>query len=190
MNTHWDNVEVAEWMMNHHSVKAENHVMPHISHKAARIGNNLGEHVGYQHVKVQAHALNSHPRVTQVAERMRMVPGFALDFTTAYEAGKQWDVNDPTQRQRAPQVVRAQPSVLLIVCPMCDAFSTPNSVKYKMLREPRIQDIIVYGIQHFEIARYICNIHARHGLHYMFEHPRYTRSWQESGVVVLMRTTA
>lgn len=52
-----------------------------------------------------------------MADRMRMVPGLALELTMKDGEGSPWEFNDPKQRKRAEQVVMTHKSALLNVCP-------------------------------------------------------------------------
>ena len=69
----------------------------------------------------------SPPRVTAATKllpELRIIPGFALDLTTADTDGQLWDFDSKVMRERALQKVRDEKLSLLIGSPMCTAFST------------------------------------------------------------------
>ena len=69
----------------------------------------------------------SPPRVTAATKllpELKLIPGFALDLTTADVDGRSWDFDDKEMRDRALAKVRSEKPMLLIGSPMCTAFST------------------------------------------------------------------
>ena len=55
----------------------------------------------------------SPPRVTAWAEKMRMVPGLALDLTCVDpDDGQPWDFNDPAQRKKAEALIDEQKAAI------------------------------------------------------------------------------
>ena len=55
---------------------------------------------------------------------LTVIPGFALDLTTADVDGSLWDFDSKVMRDRAMKKVKEGRPQLLIVSPMCAAFST------------------------------------------------------------------
>ena len=75
---------------------------------------------------VQAHVneLYSPPRVNCMVERLGLVPRASLDLTTNDPADNMpWDFNKQDKRDNAEALVKAKSSLLLVVSPMCVAFS-------------------------------------------------------------------
>ena len=69
----------------------------------------------------------SPPRVTAATKslpELKLIPGFALDLTTADSDGKLWDFDEKVMRDRALKRIREEKPMLLVGSPMCTAFST------------------------------------------------------------------
>ena len=64
-----------------------------------------------------------------------MIPGFALDLTTADEDGSLWDLDSKVMRERAMAQVKSERAQLLIGSPMCTAFSTWQRIN-NLIRDP------------------------------------------------------
>ena len=67
----------------------------------------------------------SPPRVTAATKllpELRLIPGFALDLTTADVDGALWDFDSKVMRDRAMKKVREERPQLLIGSPTCTAF--------------------------------------------------------------------
>ena len=80
------------------------------------------------------------PRVTAAAKllpELRLIPGFALDLTTADHDGKLWDFDSKVMRDRAMERVKREKPLLLVGSPMCTAFSTWQRINAK-IRDPYI----------------------------------------------------
>ena len=78
------------------------------------------------------------PRVTAAAKlfpELRVIPGFALDLTTADEDGSLWDFDSKVMRDRAMANVKRERPQLLIGSPMCTAFSTWQRIN-NLIRAP------------------------------------------------------
>ena len=91
-----------------------------------------GDHQRYKRersraVKAVVSEIYSPPRLTAATKllpELRLIPGFALDLTTADVDGALWDFDSKVMRDRAMKKVREERPQLLIVSPMCTAFST------------------------------------------------------------------
>ena len=74
---------------------------------------------GAQQIKQHVSELYSPPRVTAMAEKMGMIPGFALDLTVRDpEDGMPWDFDDPKKREKAEKMVKGKSSLLIVVSPI------------------------------------------------------------------------
>ena len=60
----------------------------------------------------------------KVLPEPRVIPGFALDLTTADEDDSLWDFDSKVMRDRAMAKVKSERPQLLIGSQMCTAFST------------------------------------------------------------------
>ena len=78
----------------------------------------------------QAADIYSPPRVAALLPRDGLYPGISMDITTNDELGKPWDFDDPRQRQRARERLRADKSLVLIGSPMCTAFCRLQSINF------------------------------------------------------------
>ena len=71
----------------------------------------------------------SPPRVTAMAERMGLDPGWSLDLTVADEDGLAWDFSTQAKRAKAlKKQVRQDKPFMLITSPMCGPFSALQSL--------------------------------------------------------------
>ena len=66
---------------------------------------------------------------------LKIIPGFALDLTTADADGLAWDFDEKEMRDRALERVRREQPMLLVGSPMCTAFSTWQRINIK-IRDP------------------------------------------------------
>ena len=78
-----------------------------------------GQHDLQSHVSED----NSPVRVTGMADKMGLIPGLAMDLTTCDEFGNPWDFNVEAMRAKAKKIIKSKAALLLIVSPMCSAFS-------------------------------------------------------------------
>ena len=84
----------------------------------------------------------SPPRVTAATKllpELKLIPGFALDLTTADTDGALWDFDKKEMRERAMRKLKEEKPMLLIGSPMCTAFSTWQRINNK-LRYPYVVD--------------------------------------------------
>ena len=81
-------------------------------------------------VKAIVSEIYSPPRVTAATKllpELRLIPGFAVDLTTADVDGALWDFDSKVMRDRAMKKVREERPQLLIGSPMCTAFSSASA---------------------------------------------------------------
>ena len=86
--------------------------------------------------KMEVAEIYSPPRATEMARRMGLKSGWALDIITNDVDGRPWGFNHIEMRNRAiRQVLRDEP-LLIIGSPMCTVFSQLNNINdIKMPRE-------------------------------------------------------
>ena len=77
-----------------------------------------------------------------MAEKMGLVPGLAMDLTTCDEYGNPWDFNCAIMRAKAKKIVKSKAALLLIVSPMCSAFSRLQSFNAKRLGPDKMREIL------------------------------------------------
>ena len=76
----------------------------------------------------------SPPRVTEVAEATGLRAGWALDLTVNKPDGTPWDLSVEANKGEARKLLKAQAPHLLILSPMCAAFSALQSLNYIELK--------------------------------------------------------
>ena len=108
----------------------------------------------------------SPPRVTAATKllpELKVIPGFALDLTTADTDGKLWDFDDKVMRDRAMQRVKDERPMLLIVSPMCTAFSTWQRINDKIRSPVVVAAEKRRAIQHLDFCIQLCRAQAAGG---------------------------
>ena len=129
-------------------------------------------------VKRHVTELHSPPRVNSMIERMGLAPGFSLDLTTNDpEDNQPWDFNKEEKRNKAEGLVKSKAAVLMIVSPMCAAFSRLQELNFPRTDARRVREILEYGTCHLEWCMRLCKLQHEQGLYFLFEHPATARSW-------------
>ena len=127
----------------------------------------------------------SPPRVTAAAKllpELRVIPGFALDLTTADTDGASWDFDNKVMRDRALKKVREEKPLLLIGSPMCTAFSTWQRINDKIRDKYIVECEKKRAIMHLEFSIQLYREQLKHGRYFLHEHPAYATSWQEEAM--------
>ena len=131
----------------------------------------------------------SPPRVTASAKllpELRVIPGFALDLTTADVDGRLWDFDEKEMRDRAMERVKSDRPQLLIGSPMCTAFSTWQRIN-NLIRDPvTVRAEKRRAVQHLEFCVSLYREQMKHGRYFLHEHPAHASSWQEDIVKGLL----
>ena len=131
----------------------------------------------------------SPPRVTAASKllpELKLIPGFALDLTTADTDGALWDFDSKVMRERAMRKLKEEKPMLLIGSPMCTAFSTWQRINNK-IRDPYIVECEKKrAVMHLEFCMELYKEQLRNGRYFVHEHPAYAASWQEDCVKKLM----
>ena len=95
--------------------------------------------------------LFSPPRVTHIATKIGLKPGFALDLTQVDpEDGKPWDLSDAAKQAKAERMVREEKPFLLIGSPPCTAFSTLFSMNHNKMDPKTVHNMIHEALQHLK----------------------------------------
>ena len=116
-----------------------------------------------------------------------MIPGLAMDLTICDRRGNPWDFNVASMRTKAKRIIQAKSALLLVVSPMCSAFSRPQTFKVKRLGPDRIKQMLDYGVNHLTFAMELCVIQRKSGLYFLSEHPAGATSWSASTVQRLLK---
>jgi hypothetical protein len=140
-------------------------------------------------IKAVVSEIYSPPRVTAATKllpELRIIPGFALDLTTADTDGLLWDFDSKVMRDRAMKKLKEERPLLLIGSPMCTAFSTWQRIN-NLIRDPvTVNAEKKRAIVHLEFCMELYREQIRHGRFFVHEHPAYATSWQEPSVEKLM----
>ena len=85
----------------------------------------------------------SRPRVTAMAARMGLKPGFALDLTVVYpDDGKPWDFDCASKRTKALAKVREEKPALLIGSTMRRAFSHLQRFDFSKMSQDEVKRLL------------------------------------------------
>ena len=68
------------------------------------------------------------------------------------------DFNCHAMRAKAKKIVKSKAALLLVVSPMCSAFSRLQTFNVKRLGTERIKEMLEYGIKHLTFALDLCEI--------------------------------
>ena len=99
-----------------------------------------------------------------MAHKMKLIPGLALDLTTTDENGVAWDFNIKERRTAAERLIKESKAILLIVSPMCTAFSTADRPNQSKMTPEERAEIMAYGRIHLDFAMYLCRMQHSMGL--------------------------
>ena len=120
----------------------------------------------------------SPPRLTAVASRHGLQPGWSLDLTTRDQRGEAWDFSKTSRRQDARELLeRSRPGVL-IGSPMCTAFSALQALSAHRRTPEENRRLLVEAEVHL---RFCCELYERQlkrGAFFVHEHPATATSWR------------
>ena len=146
--------------------------------------------IAIEHIKYGSHVAEvfSPPRVTALAGKSGLKPGFALDLTQLdTETGRPWDFSSPSMRERAWNLQDSQKPFLLVGSPPCKPFSSLfDSNASKMNPEAR-KKIIREGIVHMNFCVKMYHKQISNGGYFLHEHPWSAWSWQLPAMQALMK---
>ena len=129
----------------------------------------------------------SPPRVTSLAEKYGMLPGFALDITvTDPDDGLPWNFDKLSKRKKAIQLIKTQSPKLLIGSPMCTAFSIIQGLNKGRMRPENWDKMRKHGKKHLKFACELYKIQHSAGRYFIHEHPDTANSWEEHCVQQVM----
>ena len=111
-----------------------------------------------------------------------LVTKSAMDLTTYDEHGNPWDFNNATMRRKAKVIVKSKAALLLIVSPMCSAFSRLQTFNIERLGADKVRDMLKMGVKHLNFAMELCEMQRQNGLYFLFEHPSGASSWSVHSV--------
>ena len=133
-------------------------------------------------IKAVVSEVYSPPRVTaaiKLLPKLGLIPGLALDLTTADVNGSLWDFDSKIIREPAMKKVKEERPQLLTGSPMCTAFSTWRRIN-NLIRFP-VTDAAEKkrAAEHLSFSVKLYCEQVRLGRYFVHEHPAYATSWQE-----------
>ncbi len=121
----------------------------------------------------------SPPRITDVACKMALKPGWALDLTvTDEDDGQPWDLSVEAKRNKARARLDQDRPFMLIVCPMCGPFSSAQNFNYINMTEADVKEKLAKALEHVKFAVELCMRQHAAGRLFLFEHPAGASTWE------------
>ena len=121
----------------------------------------------------------SPPRITEMARRMGLKDGWALDLTVVDpDDGQPWNFENPDKCKKAIKMLDRDQPMMLIVCPMCGPFSKLQEVfNYPKMAKADVEEKLKAALQHLRFAIELCIRQRDAGRLFLFEHPASASSW-------------
>ena len=114
----------------------------------------------------------SPPRVTKLAQKVHLKPGFAIDLSENDPVdGLPYDLNDKVKRDRVEQRVRDERPMLLIGSPPCTAFSQLFTSNISRMHPKDVKEKVREGLIHLLFCIKLYNIQLDEGRLFLHEHP-------------------
>ncbi len=125
-------------------------------------------------------------RVTGMAEKFNLKPGWALDLTmNDPDDDKPWDFSMPEKREKAKKLQKQDAPFFLIMSPMCGPFSSLQNFNYPEMDSNEVMRKLADALMHVEFAVELCIAQHLAGRLFMFEHPVGASSWASEALQVL-----
>ena len=136
--------------------------------------------------KLDVAEVYSPTRVTGMAEKFNLRPGWALDLTmNDPDDGTPWDFSIPEKREKVKKMLKRDEPFFLIVSPMCGPFSTLQNFNYSNMDSNDVMRKLAEAMLHVEFAVELCIAQHLAGRLFMFEHPVAASSWASEALEVL-----
>ena len=115
--------------------------------------------------------------------------GWSLDLTMVDpDDGKPWDLSLGAKRRKVMEMLKRDKPMLLIVSPMCGAFSALQELfNYPRMDRKEVMAKLKDGLSHLKFAMELCVMQHNAGRLFMFEHPETASSWSTKAVQNLAR---
>jgi len=111
-------------------------------------------------------------RVTSIAQRLGLRGGIAMDLTTIDpEDGELWDFNKPDKRRKAKEIVESKRALLIILSPMCTAFSTLQNMNKSKMCENKWNEMLDKAKSHVTLCMELIKIQIENHMYFLYEHP-------------------
>ena len=123
----------------------------------------------------------SPPRVTALANKFKLTPGFALDLSQDDpEDGKPWDFNNSAKRAKAIKLIKEDKPFILIASPPCTPFSIMFRSNASRMDPERRKRALQEGINHLNFCCNLYTLQDSEGRYFLHEHPQSASSWQST----------
>ena len=129
----------------------------------------------------------SPPRITEMARKLGMRPGWALDLTaTDEDDGTHWDFSLEAKREKAKALVKQDRPTMLVMSPMCGPFSKLQEVFNYPKKDPlEVEKLLEAALIHLKFTIELCLIQHEAGRLFLFEHPASASSWSTTMIKTL-----
>ena len=126
----------------------------------------------------------SPPRLVRMACKRGLRGGWSLDLTMIDpDDGKPWDLSLGAKRRKVMEMIKRDKPMLLIVSPMCGAFSALQELfNYPRMHKTEVMAKLKDGLSHLKFAMELCVMQHNAGRLFMFEHPETASSWSTKTV--------
>ena len=129
----------------------------------------------------------SRPRVTTLSEKFGFARGVALDLSVLDpEDDLPWDFTLKHNRERALKLLGDERPYLLILSPMCKAFSVINNLNKERMGPARWAAMQAAARVHLKFAMQLCQQQMDQNNYFLFEHPLTASSWQTPEVQAIL----
>ena len=129
-------------------------------------GRNEKENQGYI-----SHIEETHSRDDTMAQRLRQIPGFILDFTQKGRSNKSWDFGIKSDRERALRMVKGKNGIVMLL--------NPNDTNVHKYDEKK-------GLEQLKFMMQLCRAQARNGFYFVYEHQGDARSWHTKPILSML----
>ena len=128
---------------------------------------------------IEVAEMYSPPRITEMARKLGMDGGWALDLTEVDEEdGQPWDFTKADKRAKAKRLVETDKPFMLIMSPMCGPFSKLQEVfNYPKMERSAVESKIGEALEHLRFTAELCAMQHEAGRLFLFEHPASASSW-------------
>ena len=131
------------------------------------------------HGRADVAEVYSPPRITEVAAKMGLQGGWALDLSTNDpDDGEPWDFTVPKKRAKVKKMLKEDKPFMLITCPMCGPFSSMSNFSYMNKTKNEVEGILSKAMEHLKFCMELCLMQYQEGRLFLFEHPVGASSWQ------------
>ena len=143
--------------------------------------------VSEKYPKPEVADIYSPPQIIVLLPGYGLYPGVVMDVTTNDETGSPWDFDDPRQRQRARERLRADKPLVLVGSPMCTVFCRLQSINYAKMHPDRVRAILSKARMHLNFVCSLYEEQVQGGRFFIHEHPATATSWDEPAVKRVMK---